>query len=90
MVKSAARIRALVKKTLPQKHALEINGAILEVIVLTRGEMVKNGVSLRADLAEGLPLIQGDRVQLQRVILNLIINAIEVADICSAANRTTI
>jgi hypothetical protein len=44
---------------------LEINGAILEVIALTRGEIVKNGVSVQTQLAECLPLIQGDRVQLQ-------------------------
>jgi PAS domain S-box-containing protein len=81
------RIRALVKKTLPQKHALEINGAILEVIALTRGEMVKNGVSLRTDLAEGLPLIHGDRVQLQQVILNLVINAIEAMSGITEASR---
>ena len=58
---------------------MEINEAILEVIALTRGEVMKNGVSLQTQLAEGLPLIQGDRVQLQQVILNLIINAIEAS-----------
>ena len=44
---------------------------------MTRGEAVKNGVSVQTQLAEDLPLIQGDRVQLQQVILNLIINAVE-------------
>jgi signal transduction histidine kinase len=71
------RIRALVKKAPPRKDALEINGAILECIALTRGEIVKNGVSVQTQLAEGLPLIQADRVQLQQVILNLIINAVQ-------------
>ena len=71
------RIRALIKKAPPRKDDMEINEAILEVIALTRGEAVKNGVSVRTQLAEGLPLIHGDRVQLQQVILNLIINAIE-------------
>jgi C4-dicarboxylate-specific signal transduction histidine kinase len=71
------RIRALIKKAPPRKDGLEINEAILEVLALTRGEVVKNGVSLQTQLAEGLPLIQGDRVQLQQAILNLIINAIE-------------
>ena len=47
------------------------------MIALTRGEAAKTGVSVRTDLADGLPLICGDRVQLQQVILNLIINAIE-------------
>jgi signal transduction histidine kinase len=56
---------------------LEVNEAIVEVIALTRGEVIKNNVSVQTQLAEGLPLIQGDRVQLQQVILNLIINAVE-------------
>ena len=56
---------------------LDINQAILEVIALIRSEVVKNRVSLQTQLAAGLPLIQGDRVQLQQVILNLIINALE-------------
>ena len=71
------RIRDLIKKAPPRKDRLEINGAIREVIELTRGEAVKNGVSVRVELADGLPLIEGDRVELQQVILNLIINAVE-------------
>jgi len=71
------RIRALIKKAPPRKEGLEINEAILEVIALTRGEVLQNSVSVRTQLAEGLPLIQADRVQLQQVILNLIVNAIE-------------
>ena len=70
-------IRALIKKAPPRKDRLEINGAIHEVITLTRGEAVKNGVSVQTELMDGLPLIEGDRVQLQQVILNLIINAFE-------------
>jgi C4-dicarboxylate-specific signal transduction histidine kinase len=81
------RIRALIKKAPPQKDAMEINGAILEVIALTRGEVMRNGVSLQTRLAEGLPLIQGDRVQLQQVILNLIINAIEAMSGVSDGSR---
>jgi PAS domain S-box-containing protein len=71
------RIRALVKKAPPRKDAVAINDAILEVIALTRTEAANNSVSVRTQLAEGLPPIQGDRVQLQQVLLNLIINAIE-------------
>ena len=71
------RIRAILKRTPPRKDGLAINEAILDVIVLTRSEAVKNGVSVQTQLAEGLPLILGDRVQLQQVILNLIINAVE-------------
>jgi PAS domain S-box-containing protein len=71
------RIRALVTKAPPRKDWVEINAAIREIVELTRGEAAKNRVSVRTVLAEGLPLIQGDRVQLQQVILNLIINGIE-------------
>ena len=81
------RIRALVKKAPPRKDPLEINGAILEVISLTRGEILKNGVSMQTQLAEGLPLIQGDRVRLQQVILNLIINAVEAMSAVSKGAR---
>jgi signal transduction histidine kinase len=56
---------------------VDINEAIREVIELTRREAVKTGVSVQMHLAESLPLINGDRVQLQQVILNLIINAVE-------------
>jgi PAS domain S-box-containing protein len=71
------RIRALIKKAPARKDAVEINDAILEVIALTRTEAANNSVSVRMQLAEGLPRVQGDRVQLQQVLLNLIINAIE-------------
>jgi C4-dicarboxylate-specific signal transduction histidine kinase len=71
------RIRTLIKKAPPRKDDLEINEAIREVIALTSSEVGKNGVLVQTQLAEGLPLIQGDRVQLQQVILNLIINALE-------------
>jgi C4-dicarboxylate-specific signal transduction histidine kinase len=70
-------IRALIKKAPPRQACLDINEAIREVIALTRSEAARTGVSVRTDLADGLPLIYGDRVQLQQVILNLIINAIE-------------
>jgi PAS domain S-box-containing protein len=71
------RMRALFKKAPLRTEDVDINGAILEVIGLTRGEVMKNGISVQSHLVEGLPLIQGDRVQLQQVIMNLIINAVE-------------
>jgi len=71
------RIRALVKKVPPQHDQLDINEAILEVIEVTRSELLRNAVSLQTELAKGLPLIRGDRIQLQQVILNLIMNAVE-------------
>jgi PAS domain S-box-containing protein len=71
------RIRDLIQKAPPGKDGVDINEAIGEVIELTRGEAVNTGVSVQTQLAVGLPLIHGDRVQLQQVSLNLIINAIE-------------
>jgi PAS domain S-box-containing protein len=71
------RIRALIKKEPPRMDRFDINEAILEVIALTRGEVMKNEVTLQTHFAQGLPLIQGDRVQLQQVLLNLTINAVE-------------
>ena len=81
------RIRALIKKAPPRTEALEINEAILEVIALTRGQVLQNGVSLRTQLAGGLPLVQADRVQLQQVMLNLIINAVEAMSGASEGAR---
>ena len=81
------RIRGLIKKAPPRKECLDINAGIREVIELTRGESVKNGISMQADLADGLPLIEGDRVQLQQVILNLIVNAVEAMSSASDGTR---
>jgi C4-dicarboxylate-specific signal transduction histidine kinase len=71
------RIHRLVKKESLRADTLSINDAILEVIPMVHSEAVKNGVTVRRELADRLPNIQGDRVQLQQVILNLIVNAIQ-------------
>ncbi|MBV8915629.1 MAG: PAS domain S-box protein [Acetobacteraceae bacterium] len=71
------RIRALIRKAPPQKAPVELNGAIREVVELIGGEAVKRGVSMRTDLADRLPPVVGDRVELQQVVLNLVINALE-------------
>jgi C4-dicarboxylate-specific signal transduction histidine kinase len=71
------RIRALAKKAPSRKDWIDVNETILEVIALARSEVHSNGVSLQTRLGDGMPLILGDRIQLQQVILNLIINAIE-------------
>ncbi len=81
------RIRALIRNAPPRKDWVAINGAILEVVDLTHGEATKNGVTVRTQLAKGLPPIEGDRVQLQQVILNLVINAIEAMSGSDAAPR---
>jgi PAS domain S-box-containing protein len=71
------RIRALVAKAAPRKDRLDLNDTIREVIALTRSELRSSGTSLQAQLSNDLPLILGDRIQLQQVMLNLILNAIE-------------
>jgi PAS domain S-box-containing protein len=80
-----SRIRALVRKTPPRHDQLNINETILEVIALTRSELRGSRTSLQTQLADGLPLIPGDRIQLQQVMLNLILNAIEAM---SGSNAT--
>jgi PAS domain S-box-containing protein len=71
------RIREHMKKTPPRKERFDLNAAINEVIGLARSLIVRNGVSVQTRLADGLHPIHGDRVQLQQVILNLILNAVE-------------
>ena len=70
-------VRTLVKKVPPREESFDINQVIREVVVITRGEAEKNGVSVETQLTEELPLVLGLRVRLQQVILNLVINAIE-------------
>jgi len=84
------RIRALFKKAPPRKDDLKINEAVLEVIALTQDEVVRHGVSVEAQLSEGLPLIQGDRVQLKQVIINLISNAVEAMSGVAKGSRTVL
>ena len=80
-----ARIRGLIKKSPPQKSRLDLNETIGGVIALTRGALDRNEVLLRTKLANDLPLIMGDRIQLQQVMLNLIINGIEaMSGVCDS------
>jgi PAS domain S-box-containing protein len=72
-----ARIRALSRKTDIQKERLDLNEAIQEVVVLAQGQVRRNKVALKTELAGGLPPVLGDRVQLQQVLLNLMMNGIE-------------
>jgi PAS domain S-box-containing protein len=81
------RIRALVKKAPARKDRLDINETVLEVVALTRSEAERNRVSLQTRLAKDLPRIPGDRIQLQQVILNLIVNALEAMSGESAGPR---
>jgi signal transduction histidine kinase len=81
------RIGSLIKKAPPRKEVVDLNAAILEVIALTRGEAVKTGVTVATQLAGELPPIQCDRVQLQQVMLNLIVNAIQSMSGVEDGNR---
>ena len=72
-----SRLRAMMKKSPPHRDLLNINDAILAVIALVGAEAQRNRVLLRTELSNDLPLVLGDRIQLQQVILNLIMNAIE-------------
>jgi PAS domain S-box-containing protein len=71
------RIRDQVKKLPPRNEHIDLNGAIDEVIALVQGELTKNRITVQASLADRLPPVLADRVQLQQVILNLSVNAIE-------------
>jgi len=79
------RIRQLATKTAPQKAQLEINDVIRDVVPLVRTEVLSHQVSLLVDPAPGLPPILGDRIQLQQVLINLVMNGVEA--MASVADR---
>src|SRR5437867_4157642 len=72
-----ARIRALVQKTDTEKVRLDINQTVQEVVILMQNEAARKGVAIRMDLAANVPLVLGDRIQLQQVILNMVMYGIE-------------
>jgi PAS domain S-box-containing protein len=71
------RIRLLFKKGTPQRELVDVNEVIGEMIVLLRGETTRYSISVRTELAADLPLVMGDRVQLQQVLMNLMMNGID-------------
>jgi len=81
------RIREHIKKAPPRKERFELNQVIDEVMVLTRSAMIRNEVSVHTRLAGGLLPVQGDRIQLQQVVLNLVLNAVEAMGSVEAATR---
>jgi C4-dicarboxylate-specific signal transduction histidine kinase len=81
------RVRALANKTDIEKAPLDINGVVSEVIALVQRELVSHRVSLRMELASALPMILGDRVQLQQVIINLVMNGIEAMQLVTDRPR---
>lgn len=72
-----ARIRTLVKKTPPRNDWVDLNEVIVEVLALAQNEARRNRVLLKRQLKQDLPRVRGDRVQLQQVVLNLIMNGLE-------------
>jgi signal transduction histidine kinase len=85
------RIRALLKRTAPETELVDVNDLIWEISPLIRGEARKESVSAIFDLSHGLPGVEGDRVQLHQVILNLVLNGIEsMATVDRAVKELTI
>jgi signal transduction histidine kinase len=82
------RIRALAKRTPPQKDWFDLNALIRDVLALARSEVQRHGVLVETHLAAEVPRILGDRIQLQQVLLNLVMNAIEALSGVSAGPRT--
>jgi signal transduction histidine kinase len=76
-----------VKRSPPEKVRLDINSLIQDTISVVGGEIIRNQVVLQTDLAADLPAVLGDRIQLQQVILNLIMNAIEATSARSEGER---
>jgi C4-dicarboxylate-specific signal transduction histidine kinase len=72
-----SRVRALVKKTPARNDLVDLNEVIVEVLALAQNQARRAGVVLKTELATDLPRVRGDRVQLQQVILNLVINGLE-------------
>jgi signal transduction histidine kinase len=83
-----ARIRALLKKSPPSKILLDVNEFVSEVVELIRSEMVRNNVRSSVEFANDLPRVPGDRIQLQQVLLNLIVNAVEAMIAIQDRQRT--
>jgi signal transduction histidine kinase len=81
------RIGSLIKKAPPRKEVVDLNAAILEVTALTHSEAVRAGITVDTRLTGDLPPIQCDRVQLQQVMLNLIVNAIQSMSGVEDGNR---
>jgi PAS domain S-box-containing protein len=75
-----AKIRALAKNTAPQMALLDMNGLIKEAVILVQRELDDHGVVLLQELATSLPVVMGDRIQLQQVIINLVMNSVDALE----------
>jgi PAS domain S-box-containing protein len=84
------RMRSLFKKDSPQRELVEMNEVIREMSVLLRSEATRYSISVRTELSEDLPPIMGDRVQLQQVLMNLMINSIEAMRDMAGSRELTV
>jgi signal transduction histidine kinase len=84
------RLRVLFKKTDPEQASLNLNGVVGEVARLVRNDAVLRNVAMSLELAPGLPRVRGDRVQLQQVVLNLVLNGFEAMREPGAGERTLV
>jgi C4-dicarboxylate-specific signal transduction histidine kinase len=82
-----ARIRALTSRLTPEKTSMQIKNVIGDVLALARRALLEHRITVRTELAEDLPRVLGDRVQLQQVFLNLVVNSIEAMNAVSDARR---
>jgi PAS domain S-box-containing protein len=82
------RIRAMLKNTAPERAQVDVNQAVAEVLALTHHELQQQCVSVQTDLKPNLPKILGDRVQLQQVVLNLVVNGIDAMRAVTDRSRT--
>src|SRR5262249_40665659 len=71
------RMRNHIKKASPRREPFDLNEAVSEVIVMVRGAIARNGIAVSIRFMDGLVPVQGDRVQLQQVVMNLVLNAVE-------------
>ena len=71
------RIRRLLRKTAPEKSAVNVNDVVRETLAITSHELERHRIEVHTELVDGMPAVLGDRVQLQQVVLNLILNAID-------------
>jgi len=85
-----SRIRLLFKKGTPQREWMDVNEVIREMIVLLGGEASRYSISVRTELAGDLPQVMGDRVQLQQVMMNLMINGIDAMKNVGGARELTL
>jgi len=85
------RLRGMLKRTEPQTQLVDLNDAIRDVLDIARGDLISRGVSVSAELQAGLPPVIGDRVQIQQVLLNLILNGCDaMAKVDSGQRRLTV